>query len=53
MTGDGSLGLVRLRGDESVPLDHAPVIQDYAQIEQEVDGQVGRISAADVLKKLW
>lgn len=52
VTGDGSLGLVRARAGENVPLVAAPSVHDYAAIEAEADRRVGEVGWRDLLMGL-
>ncbi|HEX7010200.1 MAG TPA: hypothetical protein VF184_09465 [Phycisphaeraceae bacterium] len=52
VTGDGSLGLKRLEGDEPSVLSPPPQVRDYPQIEAQVQAQMETIGPLDVLKQL-
>ena len=52
VTGDGSLGLVRMEADAVVDLAAAPRVNDYATIERDVRRAVERIGPVDVVRYL-
>lgn len=52
VTGDGSLGLARCADDRDVDLVPSPPVQDYTQIEHDLNGQIERIGVGDILRQL-
>ena len=53
VTGGGALGLARVENDVSVDLQEAPVVQDFEEIEVEIEGQVKQVSPGEVVKHLF
>lgn len=52
VTGNGSLGLVRLESDSATELVAAPPVKDFTQAVAEADADVGDIGFTDVLRGL-
>lgn len=52
VTGDGSLSIARADRDAPVELSPPPRVQDYDQVQQQVQAQVDRISLGEVLQQL-
>jgi hypothetical protein len=48
VTGDGSLGLVKVDGPEPIALKAAPEVRDYDEIVEEVEKETGSIGPTDV-----
>jgi hypothetical protein len=52
VTGDGSLGLARAQGDQSLVLAAAPLIRRYDPVEAEVSDAMGGFGPGEVLRAL-
>ena len=53
VTGDGSLGLVRMDGKAPLTLSGPPPVRDYDQLEKQIGDSMTRVSVGDVLKRLF
>ena len=53
VTGDGSLGLVKVNGNSAATLSGPPPVRDYEQIEKQIRQAVDHIGIADVLRRLF
>jgi len=49
VTGDGSLGLVKIDGAQRPRLSPAPVVRDYEEIEKQIRNEVDSIGFTDVI----
>ncbi len=53
VTGDGSLGLAKREDDAPTPLEPAPPVGDYAQIEAQIASELEQIRMTEVIRHLW
>jgi len=52
VTGDGSLGLVKVNGETEVRLSGPPPVRDYEQIRKQIDDAMADVTAGEVIKRL-
>jgi hypothetical protein len=52
-TGNAALALTKLAPGESSDLAGPPRVRDYRQIEREIQGEIDRLTATDVLERLF
>jgi hypothetical protein len=52
VTGDGSLGLGKVKDDAKVVLSGPPPVRDYDQIEKEITRSVSDVTIADIVKRV-
>jgi hypothetical protein len=52
VTGDGSLGLMKVEGDQPTPLTPAPQVHDFAEIEKQINARIDRIGPREVWQRL-
>jgi hypothetical protein len=53
VTGDGSLALAKTDAQADVALSAPPPVRDYDQLEKQIDQALTRVTAGDVLKRLF
>jgi hypothetical protein len=53
VTGDGSLGLVRLDDGAEVSLSGPPPVRDYAEIDKEIHREMTRITLGEALRRMF
>lgn len=51
VTGDGSLGLTRTDDGKDIALSPPPPVRDYDEIRKQIDGDLEKVSLADVLER--
>ncbi len=51
VTGDGSLGLVRGRDDVPSALSPPPEVRDYDQMQRQIESELDKVGALDVLRR--
>jgi len=52
VTGDGSLGLARRDGEAPLQLSPPPRVQDYPELQEEIDARVHRITLGEVVRQV-
>lgn len=50
VTGDGSLGLVKIDSEAEVTLSGPPPVRDYSQLEKQINEDLSHVGVSDVLK---